>query len=59
MQNRKGINFFLGIIAIILGWTLFKHIDFATFTLADPVLDILYLAILVICIYLIIRDRRK
>lgn len=59
MEKRKGINVFLAFIVIILGWTLYKHIDFATWTLADPFLDLLYLLILLIAVYLIVRDRRK
>lgn len=59
MENKKGINVFFAFIAIILGWTLFKHFDFKTFKLADPYLDILYLIVFVISIYLIIKDRKK
>ncbi len=41
MENKKGINWFFAFIAFTLGLTLFKHIDFATFTLKEPALDIL------------------
>lgn len=59
MENKKGINFFLAFIAILLGWTLFKHFDFQTFRFADPVLDFLYLLVLVICVYLVIKGTKK
>jgi len=59
MERRKGINLFFALIAFILGLTLFKHIDFKTFTLEDPVLDILYLIVFVITIYFIIKDYTK
>lgn len=59
MENKKSVNFFLAFIAIILGWTLFKHFDFKTFKFADPYLDILYLIVFLISIFLIIKDRRK
>ena len=59
MESRKGINLFFAFIAFILGLTLFKHIDFKNFTLKDPVLDILYLIVFVISIYLIIKDFTK
>ncbi|GAB3021591.1 hypothetical protein GCM10027051_28660 [Niabella terrae] len=59
MENKKGINFFFATIAIILGWTLFKHIDFKNLTLKDPVLDVLYFIVFIISIYLIIKDRKK
>lgn len=59
MDNKKGINLFLAFIAVILGWTLFKHFDFKAFKFADPYLDILYLIVFVISIYLIIKDRKR
>ncbi len=31
MDDKKGINLFFAFIAVILGWTLFKHIDFKHF----------------------------
>ncbi len=59
MESKKGINLFFAFIALILGLTLFKHIDFKNFTLEDPVLDILYLIVFIISIYLIIKDYTK
>lgn len=59
MESKKGINIFFAFIAFTLGLTLFKHIDFKNFTLKDPVLDILYLIVFVISIYLIIKDFTK
>lgn len=59
MESKKGINLFFVFIAITLGWTLFKHIDFKNFTLKDPVMDILYLIVFVISIFLLIKDYTK
>jgi hypothetical protein len=59
MESKKGINLFLAFIACILGFTLFKHIDFKNLSLKDPVLDILYLIVFVISIYLIVKDSTK
>ena len=59
MENKKGINWFFAIIAFTLGLTLFKHIDFATFTLKDPAMDILYLIIFVLCIYFMIKGKNQ
>lgn len=59
MDNKKGINLFFAFMAIILGWTLFKHFDFKTFKFADPYLDIIYLIVFIISIYLIIKNRNK
>jgi hypothetical protein len=59
MNTGKSINFFFALIALITGWTLYKHIDFKTFQLADPVLDLLYLIVFVLSIYFIIKGYRK
>lgn len=59
MENKKGINFFFALIAFTLGLTLFKHIDFKNLSLKDPILDILYIIVFVISIYLLIKDYRK
>lgn len=59
MEDKKEINLFFAFIAIILGWTLFKHIDFKNFTLKDPYLDILYFIVFSISIYFIIKGKKK
>ena len=59
MENKKGINLFFAFIAFTLGWTLFKHFDIKSFTFEDPTLDILYLIVFVISIYLILKDYIK
>ena len=57
MENKKGINWFFAFIAFTLGLTLFKHIDFKTFTLKDPVLDVLYLIVFVLSIYFMLKGK--
>jgi hypothetical protein len=59
MKNKKGINIFFAFIAFTIGLTLLKHIDFKNFTLKDPYLDILYIIVFVISIYIIIKDYTK
>jgi len=59
MENKRGINWFFAFIAFTLGLTLFKHIDFATFSLKDPVLDILYLIVFVLSIYFILKGNNQ
>ena len=59
MENKKGLNWFFAIIAFTLGLTLFKHIDFATFTLKDPVMDILYLIVFVLSIYFMVKGKNQ
>ena len=59
MENKKGINWFFAFIAFTLGLTLFKHIDFASFTLKDPVMDILYLIVFVLSIYFMFKGKNQ
>ncbi len=59
MNNKKGMNWFFAFIAFTLGLTLIKHIDFKTLTLKEPILDILYIVVLIISIYIIIKDLKK
>lgn len=59
MENKKGMNWFFVFIAFTLGLTLIKHIDFKNLTLKEPVLDILYIVVFIISIYLIIKDLKK
>jgi len=59
MDNKKGMNWFFVFIAFTLGLTLVKHIDFKNLTLQEPVLDVLYIVVFIISIYLIIKDLKK
>ncbi|OOV25792.1 hypothetical protein SAMN05444143_1251 [Flavobacterium succinicans] len=59
MDDKKGMNWFFVFIAFTLGLTLIKHIDFKNLTLKEPVLDVLYIVVFIISIYLIIKDLKK
>lgn len=59
MDKKKAMNWFFALIAFTLGLTLIKHIDFKTLTLKEPVLDILYIGVFIISIYIILKDLKK
>ena len=59
MGKKNGLNWIFVFIAFILGLTLIKHIDFKTLTLKEPVLDILYIIVFAISIFIIIKDLKK
>lgn len=59
MDNKKGMNWFFAFIVFTLGLTLVKHIDFKNFTLKEPLLDLLYIVVFIISIYLMIKDLKK
>jgi hypothetical protein len=53
MNNNKGSNFFLLIIAIITGNKLIQHTDFKNFRFEKPFLDIIYLIVFLMAVCLI------
>ena len=59
MENKKGINFFFGIIAIILGSAIYKQFDFEYIKFEKPALTTIYIIVFVLSIYFIIRDYKK
>jgi hypothetical protein len=59
MDNKKGLNFFFVIIAIITGSKVFKHFDFQNLKFEKPVLDIIYLITFLATITFLINDFLK
>jgi membrane protein DedA with SNARE-associated domain len=62
MKNRKVLLFIFSIIAIILGWALFKQFDFENLKFENTGLAIVYIVTFVFSIYFLIRnykDRSK
>lgn len=58
-KNKKTPNFFLIIIALILGHVLFKQFDFENLKFEKPALAILYIVVFVFSIYFLIRDYKN
>lgn len=59
MENKKAPSFVFGIIAIILGWKLFKHFDFQNLSFQKPWLDGLYLIVFILSVYILVKNNRK
>lgn len=59
MNDKKGMNWFFVFIAFTLGLTLIKHIDFKNLKLKDPFLDMLYIIVFIISIYVIFKGFKK
>lgn len=57
MDNKKGMNWFFAFIAFTLGLTLVKHIDFKNLTLKEPALDILYIIVFILSIYMTFKKK--
>ena len=59
MENKKLVNFFFVMIALILGWTLYKQFDFENLRFENTGLAIIYIVVFVMSIYFLIKDFRK
>lgn len=59
MENKKEINFFLLVIAIILGSVLWKQFNFNTFKFEKPALAALYLIVFVASIYFMVKGYKN
>ncbi|UPT70380.1 MAG: hypothetical protein M0D53_15000 [Flavobacterium sp. JAD_PAG50586_2] len=59
MENRKGINFFFAIIAIIVGSAIYKQFDFEKVRFEKPALAVVYIVVFIASIFFIIKDYRK
>jgi len=59
MENKKALSFVFGIIAIILGWTLFKQFDFENLKFKHTGLAIVYIVTFVFSIYFLIRNYKN
>jgi len=59
MNNKKGFSFPLLIIAIVLGWTIFKQFDFENLKFEKPVLAVVYILTFLISVYLLIKNSKS
>ena len=59
METRKAISFSFGIVAVILGWTLFKQFDFENLKFKHTGLAIVYIITFVFSIYFLIRNNKN
>ncbi|PCI32639.1 MAG: hypothetical protein COB60_09265 [Flavobacteriaceae bacterium] len=59
MENKKSLNFFFVIIAIILGRTLFKQFDFENLKFEHTGIAIVYIVVFVLAIYFLIKNYKK
>ena len=58
MENRKALNFFFGIVAIILGVTIFKQFDFKKLKFEKPGLAIVYAIGFIISISFLLKKSK-
>ncbi len=56
MEKKKGGIFFWSIIAIILGWTLYRKFDFETLKFEKPALAVVYIITFSIAIFFLVKN---
>jgi len=59
MENRKAFLFTFSIVAIILGWTLFKQFDFENLKFKNTALAIVYAVTFVFSVYFLLRNYKN
>jgi predicted ferric reductase len=59
MSNKKGQPFPLIIIAIVLGWTIFKQFDFENFKFEKPAMAVVYILTFLMTVYFIFKNNKE
>nr|WP_315170488.1 hypothetical protein [uncultured Flavobacterium sp.] len=59
MKEKKGLNFFLLIIVMLMGSKLFNHFDFQNFKFEKPMLDMVYLLSFLMALFIVLKDYFK
>jgi len=59
MKNKKTPNFFLIVIALILGQGIYKQFDFENLKFENPALSIIYIIVFVFSIYFLVKKDKK
>lgn len=59
MSNKKGLTFLFLIIAIILGWTIFKQFDFENLKFEKPALAVVYVLTFIMSVYFLFKNFKE
>ena len=59
MSNKKGQPFPFVIIAIVLGWTIFKQFDFENLKFEKPALAVVYILTFIMSVYFLDKTAKK
>jgi len=58
-MNKKGLPFPLIIIAIVLGWTIFKQFDFENLKFEKPAMAVVYILTLIMTLFFIFKKDKS
>lgn len=59
MSNKKGQAFPFVIIAIVLGWTIYKQLDFENLKFEKPVLAVVYILTFLMSVYFLVKNSKE
>ena len=59
MSNKKEYSFPLIIIAVVLGWTIFKQFDFENMKFEKPAMAIVYSLTFLMTVYFIFKNNKE
>ena len=59
MNNKKEYSYLLIIIAVVLGWTIFKQFDFEKLKFEKPAMAVVYTLTFLITVYFILKKEKS
>lgn len=59
MNKRKEYSFPLIVIALVLGWTIFKQFDFENIRFEQPAMAMVYILTFLMTVYFILKKDKK
>ena len=59
MNKKKELSFPLIIIAVVLGWTIFKQFDFEKLKFEKPAIAVVYILTFLMTVYFIFKPNKK
>ena len=58
MNNKKEYSYLLIIIAVVLGWTIFKQFDFEKLKFEKPAMAVVYTLTFLMTVYFILKKEK-
>lgn len=58
MSNKKELSIPLIIIAVVLGWTIFKQFDFENLKFEKPAMAVVYILTFLMTLYFIFKNKK-
>lgn len=59
MNNKSAQVFPFGIIAVVLGWTIYKQFDFENLKFENPALAVVYILTFAMSVYFLVKNAKQ